>query len=315
MKAVVRDRYGPPHVLRIEDAEVPRPRDREVLVRIRAASANAMDWHLCTGTARPFTGLRGPRTRIRGADLAGEVESVGTDVTAFAPGEAVFGTGDGTFAEFAVAREDRLARKPERVSFEEAAAVPVAGLTALQGLRDHGRVGPGTRVLVYGAGGGVGTFAVQIGKALGAHVTAATRPDRFALLSSLGADAVLDHARIDVPSLRGRFDVFFDLGGTMAFAECRRVLAPAGRYVIAGVQRAPMRSFFAAYASRLLGRRWIHTFVASSRPADLATLARFLDEGRIRPVVGATYGFAEAPEAIRAIGTGSARGKLVVKVA
>src|SRR5215212_2912381 len=236
MKAIVRDRFGPPDVLRLEEVDVPEVGDDDVLVRVRASSINRADWYDVTGTpwvARPMMGVRRPKSREVGGDLAGTVEAVGKDVADLQPGDEVFGGGGGSYAEYALTRPG-LARKPANVTFEEAAAVPVAGLTALQALRDHGQVQPGQRVLVNGASGGVGTFAVQIAKALGAEVTAVCNTRNVEQARSLGADRVIDYTREDFTRVGERYDVILDIAGSKPWSRCRRVMNPHATLVIIG---------------------------------------------------------------------------------
>src|SRR6266496_4058928 len=247
MKAIVRDNYGPPDVLELEDVDKPELGDDGVLVRVRACSVNRVDWYDVTGRpwiARPMTGLRRPKSRLTGRDFAGTVEAVGKDVTDLQPGDDVFGgrSGGGSFAEYVCARMG-VARKPANLTFEEAAAVPVAALTALQGLRDHGQLQPGQKVLVNGASGGVGTFAVQIAKALGAEVTAVCSTRNVEQARSLGADDVIDYTREDFTRRGGRYDVILDVSGTKSWSRYTRVMNPDATLVMIG---APPRN-------RLLG--------------------------------------------------------------
>src|SRR5687768_16416733 len=231
MKAVVYHRFGSPDVLQIRDVEKPIPKDNEVLIRIHAASVNPLDWHFMRCTpylGRVLFGIRKPRVPRLGVDVAGVVEAVGRKVTGFQSGDAVFGTCNGAFAEYACTKESTLIKKPGNVTFEQAASIPVAALTALQGLRDKGRVQPGQKVLINGAGGGVGTFAVQIAKWLGAEVTGVTRAGSADLVRSLGADEVIDHDAEDFTSRPDRWDVIFDIGRNRPFGRCRRVMGPGG---------------------------------------------------------------------------------------
>ncbi|MGA2263521.1 MAG: NAD(P)-dependent alcohol dehydrogenase, partial [Acidobacteriota bacterium] len=235
MRAIVQDRYGSPDLLELREIEKPVVGDDRVLVRVLSASVNAADWHLMRRLPHVIGMLlRMPMSRIRGGDLAGRVEAVGKNVARFKPGDEVFGVGIGTFAEYTTTFEDRLALKPSNLTFEQAAAIPIAGCTALQGLRDNSHVLPGQRVLIYGAGGGVGTFAVQIAKSLGAHVTAVTNSENVDLLHSIGADEVIDYAREDFTRRADRYDVLFDIGANRTYADCRRVLAPNGKLVLCG---------------------------------------------------------------------------------
>ena len=318
MKAVVQERYGSPDGLFLREIDKPVIGDDQVLVRVRAASVNALDWHFMRRLPHLITGLlRAPTSRIRGVDLAGQIESVGRNVTRFKPGDDVFGVALGAFAEYAATREDRLAPKPRTLSFAQAAAIPVAGCTALQGLRDRAQVGAGQRVLVYGAGGGVGTFTVQVAKALGAHVTAVTRTENMELVRSIGAEDVIDYAREDFVTRGGRYDVFFDLGGDRSLADCRRVLVPSGKLVMCG---AP--SGFWALLPRLImtlykprgGSRPI-TYMAKVRPEDLGALKDLAEAGKLSPVIDREYPLSEAADAVRRVGSRAARGKVVIRVA
>jgi NADPH:quinone reductase-like Zn-dependent oxidoreductase len=235
MKAIVQDRYGSPDGLQLREIDKPIVGDDRVLVRVRAASVNAADWHLMRRLPHLIALLLGRRaSRVRGGDMAGVVEAIGKNVTRFKPGDEVFGAGPGTFAEYATASEDRLAPKPRDLTFEQAAAIPGAGCTALQGLRDKAHVQPGHRVLVYGAGGGVGTFAVQIAKSLGAHVTAVTSTANVGLVRSIGSDEVVDYTKEDFTKRGQRYDVLLDIGANRSFADCRRVLRSNGTLLLVG---------------------------------------------------------------------------------
>jgi len=321
MKAIVQEGYGSADVLHLREIARPAVPDGGVLVRVRAASINAADYHFLHGMLpiRLMMGFRRPKVPVRGMDLAGQVEAIGKDVTRFKPGDEVFGSAPGTLAEYAVAAQDRLAPKPHRVTFEQAAATPVAGLTALQGLRDQARVQPGQRVLIYGAGGGVGTFAVQIAKALGAHVTAVTGPGNADLVRSLGPDELIDYTREDFARGSQRYDVFFDVAANRSIADCRRVLTPGGALVVAG---APKGGGF-AFAARLLGvtvrarfaRRRIGMVMAKVKQEDLVALAGLLESGKVSPAIDRTYSLEQAPDAFRYVEGGRARAKVVIRVA
>ena len=320
MKAIVQEGYGSPDTLRLREIETPATGDNGVLVEVHAASVNALDWHVMRGV--PFfipilEALTAPKHRVRGVDLAGRVTAVGKNVTGFKPGDEVLGGADGSFAEFTVTTEKRLGMKPAGVTFEQAATLNVAGLTALQGLRDRAKVRDAQRVLINGAGGGVGTFAVQIAKWLGAHVTAVTRAGSADLVRSVGADEVIDHAAEDFTSRRDRWDVIFDIGGTRPFSRCRRVLnpdgillaigAPAGRWI------APAgRLLEALILSPLTRRQRVAPFVAKSDSKDLALLASLVERGTITPVIERRYALHETAEAFRHFGAGSVRGKVVI---
>jgi NADPH:quinone reductase-like Zn-dependent oxidoreductase len=319
MKAVVQQGYGSAEVLELREVEKPAVADDCVLVRVRAASINAADYHLIhmPWPGRLAFGWSKPKDPIRGVDLSGQVEAVGARVTRFKPGDEVFGTGRGTFAEYACAREDHLAPKPQRLSFEQAAAVPAAGYTALQGLRDKARLQPGQRVLIYGAGGGVGTMAVQIAKALGAHVTAATRGRNIDMIRSLGPDAVLNLEEND--HLRGRrYDVFFDVAATRPLRECLRVLESNGTFVAVGAAkrhwvRVLTRLLALASLSRVVRQRMV-TFVAKAGREDLLTLQNLIEDEKLTPVIEREYALAEVPDAIRYMADGAARAKVVIRV-
>ncbi len=321
MKAIVYHRYGGPEVLRCEEVEKPTPGDDEVLVRVRAAAVNPMDYGLMSGTylMRLMTGLRRPKRTRPGADLAGEVEAVGRSVTRFRPGDAVFGVARGAFAEYVCAPEDKLAVKPANISFEQAAAIPVAGSTALQGLRDKGRVQPGQKVLITGASGGVGTFAVQIAKALGAEVTAVCSTRSADLVRSIGADRVIDYTREDFTRSTTRYDLIFDAVGNRPLSACRRVMTPRGIFVPVGVRAGgrwigPLPHLLRLLASRPLVRQTVAFFVARITPEDLHALAQLIEAGKVTPVVDRCYPLSEVPEAVRHLKEGHPCGKVVVTV-
>lgn len=314
MQAVVYKRYGPPDVLELREVERPRPKDGEVLVRVHAAGVGAGDWHLLTASmfaVRLYQGLFRPKRRILGHDLSGTVEAVGPGVTAFRPGDEVFGSSfhAGAFAEFACVPEGGLAPKPAGLSHTGAAAVPSSGITALQGLRDKGRVRAGQAVLIHGASGGVGSFAVQIAKAHGATVTGVCSTAKLDFVRSLGADRVLDYTREDFAELGDRYDLILDMVGKHSLAACRRALAPDGVYV--AVSGAPTRSLRIA----LIGGKRMRAFIAKPNRADLLVLSELLESGRLRPRVDRCYALPEVPEALRELGAGRVRGKLVVAVA
>ena len=318
MKAIVQVRYGSPEGLELREVEKPTIGDDGVLVRVRAASVNAMDWHFMKRLPHLIAALlRMPRTSVRGADLAGQVEAVGKSVTRFKPGDEVFGVGRGSFAEYASTTEARLAPKPRSLTFEQAAALPIAGVTALQGLRDYARVQPGQRVLVYGAGGGVGTFAVQVAKALGARVTAVTRPSHVEVLRSIGADDVLDYTRDDFVGRPERYHVLFDVGGDRSLGECRRVLVPGGIHVTVGAsgKLGPLLSRLVATRIRSrIGRQRVGSFLARATHEGLVALGELAGAGKLTPVIHRTYPLSAAPEAIRDVGTRGVRGKAVVVI-
>ena len=317
MRAIVQLRYGSADGLELREIERPPVGDDRVLVRVRAAAVNASDWHLLRRLPHLIAKVLGaPRSRVRGSDLAGEVVAVGKDVTRFAPGDEVFGAGIGSFAEYATAFEDRLAPKPRNLTFEQAAALPVAGCTALQGLRDTGRVAAGQRVLIYGAGGGVGTFAVQIAKALGASVTAVTSTGNVELMRSIGADEVIDYLQEDFTQRGPGHEVVFDLGANRSLADCERALTPDGKLVLAGAPRGLWASLARLATTRMRSRAGSRraSFLARVRHEDLVVLKELAEDGKLVPVIDRECSLAEVPDAIRYLGTGRARGKVVVRV-
>jgi NADPH:quinone reductase-like Zn-dependent oxidoreductase len=323
VKAVVYHEYGSPDdVLQLKEVAKPSVRPDGVLVRVRGAAANPYDWHFVRGKPyfmRLLSGLRAPKRHALGADFAGVVEDVGREVTAFKPGDEVYGMGGGAFAEYLCARESDIALKPKRVGFDLAAAVPLAGLTALQGLRDAGRLRPGQRVLIIGASGGVGTFAVQIAKDLGAHVTGVCSTRNLNVVKSLGADEVIDYTRQDFAAGGAKFDVIFQLGGTHSPSHCRRALTPRGRLVLSsgdsdGVWIGPMDRVLKAVAlSPFVSQTLVALRVKPSR-ADLETLAQLIDAGKLKPVIDRRYPLEAVPEAIRYVERGHARGKVLIAI-
>ncbi|MBA3716909.1 MAG: NAD(P)-dependent alcohol dehydrogenase [Actinobacteria bacterium] len=319
MRAVVHERYGRPDVLELRDVDVPEIEDDQVLVRVCAASVNPVEWYGVTGPifARIGGGLRRPKITSVGADLAGRVEAVGRDVKDLRPGDEVFGTGSGAWAEYAPAREARLAVKPAGVSFEDAAAVPVAGLTALQGLRDHGEVQPGQKVLINGASGGVGTFAVQLAKWFGADVTAVCSTRNVELAWSLGADRVVDYTQEDFTKRGERHDLMLDIVGSRSFFQCRRVLTPEATVVPIG---GPMTyrglgplPHLAGTILKSKGRsQRVKFFVAKIGTEDLGLLAELLEAGTVKSVIDRRYELSRAGEALAYLGEGHARGKIII---
>ncbi len=326
MTSVVQDRYGsaPEDVLELQVVSRPTLGEDMVLVRVHAGSVDRGTWHIMAGLPYPIRlagfGLRRPKYANPGRSLAGTIEAVGAAVTGFAPGDAVFGIGDATFAEYARARPDKLAAKPTNATFEEAAAVPISGLTALQAVRDHGRVRPGQSVLIIGASGGVGSFAVQIAKALRAEVTGVCSPAKVDAVEALGADHVLDYTREEVTDGRRRFDVVLDIGGNRRLSQLRRALTPTGRLVIVGgethgrwlggIDRQIRATLLSPFISQTLG-----TFVASENATDLSALRDLIMAGTVTPAVDRTYPLTGVAAAIRCLLDGQARGKLVVSVA
>ena len=307
-------------MLRIDEIARPEPGPDGVLVRVRAASVNRVDWYDVTGRpwiARPITGLRGPKSPPVGVDFAGTVETVGEDVTDLKSGDDVFGIANGSFAEYACVKK-AAALKPANVSFEDAATLPVAGLTALQGLRDHGRLQPGQCVLVNGASGGVGTFAVQISKALGAEVTAVCSTRNVEQARSLGADHVIDYSRDDFTEGGRRYDLMLDIAGSKSWRQCRRVLTPNARLVIVGGEGnpliGPLGHIAAMWLGAKLGSRTATFFVADLNRPDLDFLGELLQTGQLKPVVEKRYELTDVADALRYMGDGHARGKLVIAI-
>ncbi|MFE6845309.1 NAD(P)-dependent alcohol dehydrogenase [Streptomyces sp. NPDC057686] len=325
MRAVVQDVYGPPEVLRLEETEQPVPGPGEVLLRVQAAGLDQGVWHLMTGTPYALRaagfGLRAPRQRVRGLDVAGRVEAVGPGVSRFRAGDEVYGTCTGSFAEYACAKEDELAPRPARLTPEQAAVVTISATTALQALR-AGRLKPGRRVMVIGAAGGVGTYAVQLAKALGAaHVTAVCSAPKADLVRSLGADRTVDYTREDPTDGVHRYDLVLDIAGNRPLHRLRRALAPGGTLVIVGGEtegrwigghdrqlRALLLSPFTRHRHRLRG------LASTPRPEDLRVLGELVESGALTPVVDRTYPLAEVPDAIRRLREGHVRGKIAIRV-
>lgn len=327
MRAIRYDRYGPPpDVLQVREVEAPTPREGEVVVRVRAAGANPVEWHLVRGEPfliRMMNGIRRPKDGDVGFDVAGVVEAIGEGVTDLAPGDEVFGHGNGSFAELTRAKASRLARKPESVSFEQAASVPVAGGTALHALVTHGRLEAGERVLIVGAGGGVGSFAVQLAKALGAEVTGVCSGAKAEFVRALGADHVVDYTREDVTTQPERYDLIVQLAGEQSLFALRRLLAPHGRLVLAGggAGREGTGGTLGALGgfvlSRLLTRftnRTVKMFLSNTSREHLETLVGFMERGQLTPSVERAYPLERAADALTEIESGHARGKLVVAV-
>jgi NADPH:quinone reductase-like Zn-dependent oxidoreductase len=323
VKAIVQDTFGPADGLELRDIETPEIGATEVLVRVRAAGVDRGVWHVMTGLPYPIRlagyGFRAPKHGVPGTDLAGVVTAVGADVTGFAPGDEVFGTGIGTYAEYARAREDQLAAKPASLSFEQAGALPVSGVTALQALRDRGAVQPGQHVLVIGASGGVGTFAVQLAKAFGAEVTGVCSTTKVDLVRSLGADHVVDYRREDFAASGARYDLILDIGGNTSLSRLRRALTAKGTLVIVGGEtsgkwlggsdRQVRAMVLSMFVSQKLG-----TFIAAVKRDDLLVLAQLAESGQLTPAVDRTFSLDEAPKAIRHVEEGHARGKVVVTI-
>jgi len=322
MQAIVQAGYGSPDVLHLAEIGKPVIGDDEVLVRVQAAGLDRGTWHLMAGQPyliRLVSGLRAPRNPVPGLDVAGTVVTTGAAVTCFKPGDQVFGISKGSFAEYACAREDKLARKPAALTFAQAAAVPVSGLTALQGLRDTGRLQPGQHVLITGASGGVGTFAVQIAKALGADVTGVASTAKTGLVASIGADHVIDYTSDDFPSGSQRYDLILDIAGNTRLSRLRRALTRTGTLVIVGGEDAGrltgMSRQLRALALSPFVRQRLTMLVSRQRRTDIGHLAELVETGQLTPVIGKTYPLRQAPDAMRDLAAGRARGKLVISVA
>ena len=320
MRAIVYAEYGPPEVLRFAEVATPTPKDGEVLVRIHAASVNPLDWHFLRGApylVRAMTGVRKPKDGRLGVDLAGQVEAVGRNVTQFHPGDGVFGSSRGALAEYICAAEKALVRKPANVTFEQAAAVPVAGITALQGLRDKGRIQPGQKVLINGAAGGVGTFAVQIAKSFGADVTGVCSTRNVDLVRSIGADHVIDYTQEDFTRGGQRYDLILDSVGNHSLSDCRRALTPDGTLVLVGGPDkgrwlGPLTGMLkAAVLSRFVSQKLL-PFLAHLNQSDLMVLRGLLEAKKVTPVIDRRYPWSEVPEAIRYLEEGHTRGKIVI---
>jgi NADPH:quinone reductase-like Zn-dependent oxidoreductase len=308
-------------VLRLETIAKPVPTDSQVLVRVRAAAVNPLDWHYMRGTpriARMDMGLRRPKEIRLGTDFAGTVEAVGRAVTQLQPGDEVFGARTGAFAEYITVRADRVVTKPASITFEQAAAVPVAGLTALQGVRDHGGVGPGQKVLINGASGGVGTFAVQIAKALGAEVTGVSSGRNVALVRSLGADHAIDYTQTNFTEGAERYDVIIDNVGNHPLRDVRRVLKPEGKYIMIGGPSGgwidPMPRVLQMMITNWFVDQEQKFFISKLDTDDLSLLRSWLEDGTVRPVIDRVHTLAEVPQAVAYLETGRARGKVIIVV-
>jgi NADPH:quinone reductase-like Zn-dependent oxidoreductase len=323
MKAIVQDKYGSADVLELREVEKPQPGDDELLIRVHAAGLDPGVWHLMMG--RPYLvrvmgfGLRRPRMRVRGTDVAGSVEAAGKNVVRLKPGDEVYGTCDGSYAEYACAKAERLAPKPSNLSFEQAAAVPVSGMTALHGLRDAGELQPGQKVLIIGAAGGVGTHAVQLAKAFGAEVTGVCSTSKVELVQDIGADEVIDYTREDFTAGTRRFDLILDTAGRRPLSQLRRALTPQGTLVIVGGEGGGrwlggfQRQIFAPLRSRFTEQKLLG-LISQERQQDLLTLKDLIEAGKLTPVIDRTFPLKEAPQAIRYLEQGHARGKVVVTV-
>ena len=325
MKAIVQDTYGSTDVLEFRDVDRPVPTDNEVLVRVHAAGLDRGVWHVMTGLPYmirlvvPSLGLRKPKVPVRGMDLAGRVEAVGSKVTRFRPGDEVFGWCDGSYAEYACAAEDHVTAKPANLGFQQAAAVPISGFAALQALRDVGHVQPGQRVLVIGAAGGVGSFAVQLAKAFGGEVTGVCRTSRVGLVGSLGADQVVDYTRQDVTDGTRQWDLIIDTGGHRSLSRLRRALTPNGTLVIVGSERRGRwlggfdRQLRALALSRVVGQR-LRMLSSTPRQQDLQVLRELIEAGKLTPLIDRTFPLREVPQAIRYLIEGHPAGKIVITV-
>lgn len=324
MKAIVYRNYGSPDVLCCEEIAMPTAGDNEVLIKVRAAAVNPVDWHLMRGAPyilRAMTGLRQPKATRLGADLAGHVEAVGRNVTQVKPGDEVFGASRGAFAEYVCAEEKKLALKPANLTFEQAAAVPVAALTALQGLRDKGRIQPGQKVLINGAAGGVGTFAVQLAKSFGAEVAGVCSTRNVQMVRSLGADQVIDYALEDFTRTGQHYDLILDNVGNRSLSDCRRALTSRGILVLNGGGSlgasegrwiGPVAHSIAALVLSPFVSQKVATFLASINKQDLVVLKELLEAKKVTPVIDRRYPLSEVPEAIRCLEEGHARGKVVI---
>jgi NADPH:quinone reductase-like Zn-dependent oxidoreductase len=316
MKAIVARKYGSPDVLRFEEIEKPLLKEHQLLIKVHAASVNMYDWHMLTADVflvRLEAGLLKPKNIQCGADLAGRVEAVGNAVTQFKPGDEVFGSGYGTFAEYARSRESALVLKSVHMTFQQAAAIPMAGLTALQGLRDQGQLQAGQKVLINGAGGGVGTFAVQIAKAFGAEVTAVCSTKNLEVASALGADHVIDYTRTDFTRNGQRYDLIYAANGNRSAFAYMRALRPHGICVVAGgsMRQLAQVMLFGPLISKKGGRK-LGTYMANINQKDLSLMSELFETGKVKPVIDRSYPFSEIAEALRYLGKGRAKGKVVV---
>lgn len=322
MKAAVYTSYGSADVVHIADVDKPVPKDNEVLIKVHAASLNPLDWRFMHGQPRVFRFmpklLKMPIGRP-GVDVAGEIEAVGAKVTQLEPGDTVFGSCPASMAEYACAKETGVVRKPDNVTFEEAASINVAGVTAVQGLRDHGKIQPGYKVLINGAAGGVGTFAVQLGKILNAHVTGVCSTRNLELIRSIGADEAIDYTREDFTKGSQRYDVILDCVGNHSFSECRRVMTPAGRCMMIGAPHDAsfteiMATLVVGHLQSMFGSQKCISFIAKSSQSDLTLLGGLVADGKLKPVIDKSYRLSEAREAMRHVEEGHARGKVIVRI-
>ena len=323
MRAVVQDAYGPPGLLRLANIDRPGIEANDVLVEVRAAGLDRGTSHLLWG--KPYLmrmmgfGFSRPKSPVPGLDVAGTVVAIGSDVTRFVPGDEVFGIARGSFAQYAAAREDKLAHKPASLSFEQAAVVPVSGCTALQALRDSGRVKAGDRVLIIGASGGVGTYAVQLAKAFGAHVTGVSSSAKLDLVRSIGADEVIDYTRVDFADGDHRYDLILDIGGNSRLARLRQALTPTGTLVIVGGEEGGnltggIDRQIRALVLSLFVRQRLTMVVGKEHRGDLEVLSRLIEDGLVSPVIDQTYPLARVPEAIGYLEAGNVRGKVAITI-
>jgi NADPH:quinone reductase-like Zn-dependent oxidoreductase len=323
MRAIVRYTYGSTDVLELRDIDKPEIGDDEVLVSVRAAGVDRGVWHIMTGLPYPIRlagyGFRAPKNPVIGSDVAGVVEAVGLDVSRFRPGDEVFGIGEGSFAEYARAPEVKLAPKPANLSFEQSAVVAISGSTGLQALRDHGKVRSGQEVLIIGASGGVGTYAVQIAKVYGARVTGVCSTTKVEMVRSIGADHVIDYTREDFAEGEQRYDLVLDIGGNSSLSRLRRALTPRGTLVITGGEGGGRwlggtdRQIRAMMLSPFVGQK-LGTFINKENHEDMLVLKELIEDGKVTPVIDRTYPLAEVPEALRYLEEGHARGKVVITV-
>jgi NADPH:quinone reductase-like Zn-dependent oxidoreductase len=320
MKEIVYTKYGSSDVLQIQEVGKPTPKDNQVLLKVHAASVNPLDWHFMRGMPylmRLQSGLNRPKNNFLGVDVAGQVEAVGKDVKEFQPGDEVFGTCDGAFAEYVCASERELVKKPTNVTFEQAAAVPIAAFTAMQGLRDRGQIKAGQKVLINGAAGGVGTFAVQIAKSFGAVVTGVCSTRNVDMVRSIGADHVIDYTQENFTQSGQRYDLIFDTVGNRSLSDCRRVLDSNGILVLVGGPDkgrllGPLtRSLRGIVLSRFVNQRMV-MLLATRRKEDLVVIQKLLGDGKVTPVIDRRYTLSEVPEAIRYLEEGHAQGKVVI---
>jgi NADPH:quinone reductase-like Zn-dependent oxidoreductase len=320
MKAILWTKYGPPEALQLLEVEKPTPKDDEVLIKVYAASANTLDLQIRGGLARLWSGLRKPRDPRIGRDIAGRVEAIGSNVTQFHPGDEVFGVCYGGFAEYAVANENNLAIKPANSSFEQAASAPVAAITALQGLRDKGKIQPGQKVLINGASGGVGTFAVQIAKSFGAEVTAVCSTRNMDQARSLGAEHVIDYTQENFTRKGKRYDLILAVNGYHPISDYRRALSPVGIYLMVGASKSHiLQALFQAMLigpllSKANGQKMGFMGIAKINPKELGIVRELFDAGKVTPAIDRRYPLSETAEALRYLEEGHARGKVVITV-